>query len=153
VDYDKLLKEIERAGEFEDRAHARDAAGAVLSVLGEHLAGGAPRKLAAQLPPELADALPFEGDGRSFGVEQFDLRVAEREGRKCPPERAHAHAVAVLSTVLSAVPEAEARNVAAQLSREYDDLLPASVIFSLGERTVRDGEQAAASGETSEIPA
>ena len=65
MDYDKPLKEIGRAGEFGDRDDARDATGAVLSVLAEHLVGGSPHNLAAQLPAELprdfVDLLPVAG--------------------------------------------------------------------------------------------
>jgi uncharacterized protein (DUF2267 family) len=127
MDYDKLLKEIGEAGEFRHRAHARDAAEAVLSVLGEHLEGGSPGNLGSQLPVELAQALPPTGGGEAFGVDQFDLRVREREGRDISLEEAHEHAIALLTTVLRAVTPGEARAVAAQLPREYTDFLPADL--------------------------
>jgi uncharacterized protein (DUF2267 family) len=127
VNYDELIKQIERAGEFPDPEHARDAADAVLSVLGDHLVGGSPRNLAAQLPPEIADALPPEGGGQGFDMEQFDFRVAEREGRRCTPAQAHHHAVAVMTTILAAVTPGEARKVAGQLPAEYLDLLPPDI--------------------------
>lgn len=120
-----MLKEVDRAGDFRDRAHARDATEAVLSVLGEHLVGGTPSHLAAQLPPEIAIALPPDGEGQAFDIEEFDLRVTQREARGCSLAEAHAHAVAVMTTVLAAVTPGEARKVAAQLPREYGDLLPA----------------------------
>jgi uncharacterized protein (DUF2267 family) len=121
------LKEVQRAGEFRDREHARDATEAVLSVLGEHLVGGSPHNLAAQLPPELADALPLEGGGEAFGIEEFELRVVQREARGCSLADAHLHAVAVMTTVLTAIEPGEARKIAAQLPPEFGDLLPASL--------------------------
>ena len=127
MNYDELLKQIERAGEFPDPEHARDATDAVLSVLGEHLVGGSPRNLAAQLPPEIADALPPEGGAQAFDMEQFDFRVAEREGRRCTPAQAHRHAVAVVTTVLAAITPGEARKIADQLPSEYRDLLPPDI--------------------------
>jgi uncharacterized protein (DUF2267 family) len=126
MDYDKLLKEIQRAGDFRDRAHARDATEAVLSVLGEHLVGGSPHNLAAQLPPELGDALPLRGRGEALSIEEFELRVIERENRGCSLAEAHRHAAAVMTTVLTAIDAGEARKIAAQLPREYADLLPIS---------------------------
>jgi uncharacterized protein (DUF2267 family) len=124
VDYDGLITEIQRAGTFRDRAHANDAAAAVLSVLGEHLVGGAPRNLAAQLPPELADALPPEGGGERVGIYEFDDRVCRRETYQCSLEEAHAHAIAVMTVVLRSVSPGEAAKIAAELPREFGDLVP-----------------------------
>jgi uncharacterized protein (DUF2267 family) len=124
MDFDKLVKEIQVAGEFADRDHALSATEAVLSVLGERLAGNEPGQLAAQLPPELAVALPGQGSGDAFGIEEFDRRVAEREGRGCSPLEAHRHSAAVLTTVLRSVTPGERDDVVAQLPAEYLDLVP-----------------------------
>lgn len=125
MDYDALLSEIRRRGEFTDRAHARDAAEAVLSVLGEHLVGGSPAHLADQLPPELAEALPVQGGAEPFDSEAFDLRVAEREGHRCTPADAHRHGVAVVTAVLDSVAKGEAEKIAAQLPADFTDFIPA----------------------------
>ncbi len=132
MDADALLRRIDLEGEFSDQAHAERATGAVLSVLGERLSGGEPGDLAAQLPPEIAEALPDRGAGEVFGVEEFDRRVAEREGGRCSLPEAHRHAVAVMQVVLSAVSVGERREVAAQLPAEYWDLLPADAISRSG---------------------
>jgi uncharacterized protein (DUF2267 family) len=124
MDFDELVKDIDLAGEFHDRDHAISAAGAVLSVLGERLAGREPAQLAAELPPELAEALPVEGGGELFDIDEFDRRVADREGRGCSPATAHRHAMAVMSVVLGAVTEGERADVTAQLPRDYVDLRP-----------------------------
>ena len=123
MDYDALLKAVERAGDFPDRAAARDAAESVLSVLGEHLAGKEPSHLAAQLPPEIALALPVVGGAERFDVEEFDRRVASRELRHCSPAQAHRHAIAVLSIVLSMVSEGERDDVIAQLPADFGDFV------------------------------
>lgn len=128
MDADVLLKTIDLEGDFRDRLHAERAAQAVLSVLGERLQGREPADLAAQLPQPLAEALPVEGGGESFGVEEFDRRVAEREGGRCSLPEAHRHAAAVLQAVLSSVSRGERRDVAAQLSADYWDLLPADAL-------------------------
>jgi uncharacterized protein (DUF2267 family) len=124
MDYDKLLKEVEKAGDFADRDHARAAAEAVLSVLGDHLEGGSPAHLAAELPPELAAAVAPRGSAERFGVDEFDRRVAEREGRGCTLAQAHQHAAAVLTVVLASLDPGEAAKIAAQLPREFDDFIP-----------------------------
>lgn len=123
MNYDQMVKAIQRAGEFSDRTEAEVAAEAVLSVLGERLAGREPANLAAQLPPELALALPIEGRGERFGIEEFDRRVAAREGRDLTLAQAHSHAVAVLTTITAAISEGERNDIAAQLPRSYEDLL------------------------------
>lgn len=128
MDSDAVLKKIERQAELADRQQAEDVTQAVLSVLGERLKGGETSDLAAQLPGELADALPLSGAGEVFGVEEFDRRVAEREGGSCGLAEAHRHSAAVLGTVLSAVSQGERRDVAAQLPAEYRDFLPADAL-------------------------
>lgn len=124
MDADQLLEEIERRGGFRDAAQARAAAGAVLSVLGERLVGREPAQLAAQLPQELAESLPGIGGAEAFDVDEFDRRVAEREGGGCTPVQAHRHAGAVLGGVLGAVSAGERADVAAQLPAGFGDVLP-----------------------------
>ena len=124
-----MLKTMDERGELGGPARALQAAGAVLSVLGERLAGGEPGNLAAQLPVELAGALPAKGAGEAFGIDEFDRRVAEREGGRCPPERAHRHAIAVLTTVLESVSAGERDDVAAQLPVEFEDFLPPGTLL------------------------
>lgn len=124
MDADRLWREIERRGEFADAESARRAAGAVLSVLGERLAGREPAQLAAQLPAELAEALPALGGAERFASDEFDRRVAEREGAGCSPAVAHRHAGAVLGAVLGAVSPGERADVSAQLPADYRDDLP-----------------------------
>jgi uncharacterized protein (DUF2267 family) len=59
-------------------------------------------------------------DATSMPVDEFVLRVAEREG--VPEERAADHARAVLATLREALPDAEFRDIDAQLPAEYDPL-------------------------------
>ena len=124
MDGDQLLKEIERRAEFPDRHHAQVAAGAVLSTLGERLKGREPANLAAQLPAEFAEALPEQGSGEPFAIDEFDRRVAEREGGGCTPAQAHRHAHVVMTAVLGSVSGGERADVAAQLPADYTDMLP-----------------------------
>ena len=119
-----MIKVIQETGDFRDRDHALDATEAVLSVLGDHLRGHSPANLAAQLPPELADAVAPRGAGEAFDEEEFDRRVAERESHHVTLLEAHEHAIAVMTTVLSAVDPGEARKIIAQLPGDYRDLVP-----------------------------
>jgi uncharacterized protein (DUF2267 family) len=124
MDSEAMLKLIEERGQYRDRGQALESARAVLSVLGERLEGGAPGNLAAQLPPELAEALPTSGPGDAFGIEEFERRVAARETGRVSPAEAHSHAAAVLTTVLAAVSTGERRHIVSQLPSEYEDFLP-----------------------------
>jgi uncharacterized protein (DUF2267 family) len=123
VNLDTLLKDIEAAGEFRDRQHARTATEAVLSVLGERLAGGEPADLAAQLPPELADALPPDGPGEPFDIDEFDRRVAAREGPGTSIREAHDHSVAVMSVISGAITAGERDDLVAQLPADFRELV------------------------------
>lgn len=75
-----------------DHEHAERAARATVQVLGSRLAGGQTSNLASQLPTELAAALPADGPGERFGVEEFYRRVAEAEGGTCTEQQARQHA-------------------------------------------------------------
>jgi uncharacterized protein (DUF2267 family) len=122
MDFDKFVKEVRVRGEFSPEEAIR-ATDATLSVLGERLKGGEPRDLGAQLPPELADAVPPRGPGERFDIEQFYLRVAEREGDGVTVADAREHARAVMSTLHDAVTPGEWDDIQAQLPRDYADLV------------------------------
>jgi uncharacterized protein (DUF2267 family) len=119
----ELIHEVQRRGDFADAAAAEDAVLATLSVLGERLKGGEARDLAAQLPPELADAVQTSGPGEPFDVQEFCRRVAEREEREVSSAVARGHAQVVLDVVLGAVSDGERQDVLAQLPAEYVDTL------------------------------
>lgn len=103
-----------------DHDHAEQAVKATLTVLGQRLSTEA-QDLAAQLPPELAEAMPTDGSVERFGLAEFYDRVAEREGRGCSPEQARQHARAVTAALREAV-GAEYRHLLDQLPSEYSDL-------------------------------
>ncbi|WP_158851313.1 DUF2267 domain-containing protein [Saccharothrix deserti] len=102
---------------------AERAVRATLQVLGRRLTGGETRHLASQLPPALSSALPEEGAGERFGVEEFYQRVAAEEGRDCTPRQARQHARAVVTALRNTLPQGEVDDFAAQLPADYADLL------------------------------
>lgn len=123
----EIIHEVQRRGEFIDSASAEDAVLATLSVLGEGLKGGEAKDLAAQLPSELADAMPTDGPGDRFDVPEFVRRVAERESSAVSTAIARQHAQVVLDVVLGAVTAGERSDVIAQLPQEYvDELIDAT---------------------------
>ena len=119
----ELLSAVQDTAGVADQEHVRDAVAATLRVLGQRLAGGEPQDLAAQLPGSLGDALPTEGAGERFDVDEFYRRVAEAEGRDCSPEEGRRHARAVMAALKNGLPPSVFDHVAGQLPDEYADLL------------------------------
>ncbi|NEA28755.1 DUF2267 domain-containing protein [Actinomadura bangladeshensis] len=117
----ELVAAIRETGRIDTHEHAERAIKATLEVLGERLAGGQSRDLASQLPPALASALPDQGEGQVFGLEEFYQRVADHEGTE--PRQARQHARAVLAAIKVSVNPGLFEHVAAQLPADYDDLL------------------------------
>jgi uncharacterized protein (DUF2267 family) len=121
MDLDRFLDLVQARAELRDRRQARTVADAALSVLGERLAGGEPRQLGAQLPPELADAIQTRGPGEPFGADEFVRRVAERDGSDLA--RAWSDTSAVLTTLSEAVGPGERADLLAQLPEELQTMI------------------------------
>ena len=105
-----------------DRDGARRAVHAVLETLAERIAGGEVDDLIAQLPAVLHEPLKrgnalSNGAARPMSLEEFVLRIAEREG--VVPGGALAHARAVFATLREALPKKEFLDITAQLPRDY----------------------------------
>jgi uncharacterized protein (DUF2267 family) len=104
---------------------ARRAAEAVLETLAERIAPGEVDDLVVLLPAELRPALE-RGKQRSGGrparmsLDTFVDRVAAREG--VPMLTAREHTAAVLATLGEVLPDAEWRDVLAQLPSDYKAL-------------------------------
>jgi uncharacterized protein (DUF2267 family) len=102
---------------------ARKAADAVLETLAERIAGGEVDDLIALLPLELREPLERgKGDGKAvrMSLDEFVHRVAEREG--VDAFTAREHVAAVLATLRELLPDAEWRDVTAQLPADYEAL-------------------------------
>lgn len=117
----EFVSAVQHSARIPDHEHAEQAVRATLSVLGERLSGEA-ADLAAQLPPELASALPTDGSVQRFGLPEFYERVADREGLGCGPEQARQHARAVTAALREAVGP-EYCQVLEQLPGDYADLM------------------------------
>ena len=71
--YDEFIAQVQRRADLNTRDEAILATQATLEALGERLAGGEPKDLAAQLPTELAYYLqqPLAGSGEPFTLDDF----------------------------------------------------------------------------------
>ena len=101
---------------------AERATRAVLQTLGERIARGEARDLAARLPAEVAPWIATTSPAEGFDVDEFVRRVAQREGVDEPT--AYGHVRAVLDALARAVGPDELADVAAELSKDYAALLP-----------------------------
>lgn len=97
---------------------------ATLTTLAERISGGEANDLADQLPDALGQHLrtsPVREDAEPFGTGEFVRRVRERAG---VDETAAATAVrAVLATLPQAVLGGEFEDTAAQLPKEYGEMV------------------------------
>lgn len=118
-----IISAVSRSAGIADHGDAERAVRSTVQVLGTRLAGGQTRNLAAQLPDELAAALPQEGAGERFRIEEFYRRVADAEGGSCTPPQARRHARATLAALKAGLTGHEFDHVAAQLPPDYADLL------------------------------
>jgi uncharacterized protein (DUF2267 family) len=121
MDYEAFIRHVSE-GTGLGREDAVSASHAVLQTLAERIAPGEARDLAALLPPELAPWVATTAPAEGFDADEFVRRVAEREGADVPT--AERHAEVVFAALAAAVGDKELTDVAAELSSDYDRLLP-----------------------------
>jgi uncharacterized protein (DUF2267 family) len=114
----EFYAQVRDRGEYETAGEAERVTTTVLGLLGERLAGGEGKDLAAQLPAELKPPLQgAESSGHGFGVEEFLSRAAQALG--ATEETARWDVSAVLSTVADAVSGGEVNQILTQLQPAY----------------------------------
>lgn len=117
--YDGFLARVRERGEYNDQDEAADVTTAVLEVLAQRISPGEVKDLASQLPGPLGQVLDHAAPqhARSFGIEEFYRRVAERTHAR--PRTAQWDASAVLTTVADAVTGGELNQIISQLPSSY----------------------------------
>jgi uncharacterized protein (DUF2267 family) len=119
-----FLETVEQTGGI-TREEAERAVRATLRTLAERITRGQAEDIAAFLPRELRGLLTSVPEpAESFGLDEFVRKVAERE--RVDEATASRHVQAVFTALAQAVPPAELRATAAQLSRDFDPLLEAA---------------------------
>lgn len=117
---------IDRVANSGARETARQATFVSLECLGEHLPAEESRRLAAQLPAELGEAVTAGGargdkSREPIALADFYAKVAERAGLEDASARDYAHAVG--RTLRVAVSPGESSDVALELPGELAELL------------------------------
>jgi uncharacterized protein (DUF2267 family) len=102
------------------------ASKATLQTLAERIDRGEARRLAAQVPLEIAQWLATTSPVERFDVDGFLRRVARREGVGVEIVTARRHAEAVLAALARAVGDNELADLTAELPKDFAALLPRS---------------------------
>lgn len=118
--YHEFIGHIQNRARLGSTAEAVKATRATLEVLAERLFDGQSSNLAAQLPSEVGVYLSDGGKSETFDLQEFFIRVSQRENVDLP-DAVH-HARAVISVMQEAVSQGEIDKVRAQLPDDYDAL-------------------------------
>lgn len=124
MQYQEFVNRVNEQIRTESPGDAELAIQATLATLGERISGGEAENLAAQLPAELQTQLEsgnYTEEAEPFSLDEFYLRVAEREGASSP-ETAVEHARAVMEQLTRAVTGGELADIQRQLPEEYEPL-------------------------------
>jgi uncharacterized protein (DUF2267 family) len=126
MNYDHFVNQVQHRAHLSSNGEAVAAIRATLETLGERLAGGESKDLAAQLPREIGYYLLQRTGGVSqrFGFDEFCWRVAQREDMDLP--KAVFHTRAVMDVVRDAVSSGEIQDVMQQLPPEFRPLFAGS---------------------------
>ena len=120
--YDEFIAQVQRRIGLGSRKEAERATRATLETLGERLAGGEPKDLASQLPPEIGVYLlqPLAGAGEDLSLDEFFQRVSVQEG--VPLAEATYHARVIIALLSEVVTMGLIENVKAQLPADFRQL-------------------------------
>ncbi len=126
MDHDTFIRNIVTAeGTGGSVGDAETAARVTLELLGRRLEQGEAHDLAAQLPPELGDAVRTGAKKmEKLSVQDF-LAEADRLTRFGDPVKTERYVRAVLGTLSEAVTRGELTDVFSQLPKEYNELFTA----------------------------
>ncbi|MFF8991442.1 DUF2267 domain-containing protein [Streptomyces sp. NPDC014983] len=132
--HDEMIGKVQALAQLPDRGTAERAAHAVVTTLSERLPSGLARHVAAQLPPDMADAMRRAADagavgahgsgtsGERFGLTAFAGRIADRAGTD--EDTAIREAAAVLEVLDAALAPELTERMAGALPADIRELLP-----------------------------
>jgi uncharacterized protein (DUF2267 family) len=121
VDYDQMIEIIGRAAGGLSRQEAERAAHATLQTLADRLSRDEALHILRELPAELKPWMYTVTDSAAFGIDDFLMKVADREDTDL--ECALRHARAVFFALGDALSPAEVAQLAASLPQTFDPLV------------------------------
>ncbi|WP_433319394.1 DUF2267 domain-containing protein [Micromonospora sp. CA-269861] len=120
MEYEQMIATVRRRAGLGENEAVRSVQ-AVLSVLGERLAGREADNLAAQLPDRLDASVTRNPQGRRWDIGEFLKHVGDRE-QVADADQVRLHAQAVLRTIAEALNDDERHDLLAQLPAGIIDL-------------------------------
>ncbi|MGC4771681.1 DUF2267 domain-containing protein [Micromonospora sp. DT44] len=120
MEYEQMIATVRQRGGLGENEAVRSVQ-AVLSVLGERLAGQEADNLAAQLPDRLNASVTRNPQGRRWDVGDFLKHVGNRE-QVANADQVREHARVVLTTVADALDDDDRNDLLAQLPGGITDL-------------------------------
>ncbi|MEV4824228.1 DUF2267 domain-containing protein [Micromonospora sp. NPDC049275] len=120
MEYEQMIATVRQRADLGENEAVRSVQ-AVLSVLGERLAGQEADHLAAQLPDRLNGSVTRNPQGRRWDIGDFLKHVGDRE-QVANADQVRQHAQAVLRTVAEALDDDQRHDLLAQLPGGITDL-------------------------------
>ena len=135
MDHDEFIGQVQQRARLSSRGDAERATRATLETLGERIADGAARNLAAQLPHEIGEHLrrvapAQEGTGEQLSLGDFFERVTAREGIDAPDAVFHSRVVQQVTD--EATTGSLMTKVREQFPSEFDRLFDAGSTGRMG---------------------
>jgi uncharacterized protein (DUF2267 family) len=121
VEYEQFIRTVAHESGTDDTETAERATQATLETLADRLSKGEARDLLRELPAELKPWIYTEDDARSFDMDEYLRRIAERLGTDV--ETAERWARAVFFVLGKAVSPKEISDLAAELPANFDPLV------------------------------
>jgi len=124
MDRDDILDATARRAGLDSERAAERAVLATMTTLGEHVSKAESQQMAAQLPPEISDAMTSRSTDspEEYDVDEFVDRVVRREGGEVSEEEAVVHSRAVMATLADAGVRTELEDARDRLPSEFATL-------------------------------
>jgi len=124
MDRDDILDATARRAGLDSERAAERAVLATMTTLGEHVSKAESQQMAAQLPPEISDAMTSRSTDspEEYDVDEFVDRVVRREGGEGSEEEAVVHSRAVMATLADAGVRTELEDARDRLPSEFATL-------------------------------
>jgi len=117
MNYHSFIGQVQHRAQFGTLEDAVRATRVTLNTLGERIQDEEKKKLAAQLPQEIAHYLDEVKGGERFDSDEFFKRISERETKPLPD--AVYHARVVCEVLQEAVSAGQMRHVLDQLPEDF----------------------------------
>ncbi|YAF97106.1 MAG: DUF2267 domain-containing protein [Nodularia sp. CChRGM 3473] len=126
MEYNEFITHVQSLAQSSSREEAERATRATLETLVERIPANEAEELAAQLPQELGECLLGREaeSNQSFGLQEFIMRVSQREDIE--PTTTAIHVRAVFAVLQNAINPEKFAKFHAHFSHDYEELFTTS---------------------------